>query len=149
MISANTIRAMKLLKEGKLRPMTSSNVTWKQGKYDINGTEYFFRSKWEANYALYLDWLKKKKEIKDWLYEKDTFWFEQIKRGCRSYKPDFKIINYNDTIEYHEVKGWMDSKSKTKINRMRIYYPKIKLIVIQEKEYNALKKWGSLFGWLD
>jgi len=115
------------------------NSRGNQGYYDINGKKIFFRSSWEANYALYLNFLINKKQIKGWEYEKDTFWFEKIKRGIRSYKPDFKIYNNNETIEYHEVKGWMDKKSKTKLNRMRIYYPDIKLILIDSECYRNLK----------
>ena len=66
--------------------------------------------------------------------------FEAIKFGTRSYRPDFKIYNNNGTIEYHEVKGYMDAKSKTKIKRMAKYYPKIKLIIIDGPVYNDIKK---------
>jgi len=111
----------------------------KRGWYDINGIQMFFRSKWEVNYALYLDWLKKIGEIKDWKYEEDVFIFEKIKFGTRSYRPDFKIFNNDGSIHYDEVKGYMNSQSKTKINRMRIYYPKIKLNIIDEKAYNSIK----------
>jgi hypothetical protein len=90
----------------------------------------FFRSKWEANYARYLNWLKKMNYIKDWKYEEDEFWFEDIKRGTRSYLPDFKIYNSNGTIEYIEVKGWMDDKSRTKLSRMQKYYPNIKISIV-------------------
>src|SRR3990167_4727338 len=111
------------------------------GKYDIgNKKNMFFRSSWEANYALYLDFLIKNKEIKSWEFEKDTFWFEKIKRGVRSYKPDFKVITNKDLIEYHEVKGWMDAKSKTKLKRMTKYYPKIKMVLIDEDCYKDIKK---------
>ena len=96
----------------------------RRGYYNINGKEIFLRSKWEANYALYLDFLIKQKQIKKWEYEAETFMFEEIKLGVRSYTPDFKIINNDNSQEYHEVKGWMDPKSKTKIKRMAKYYPK-------------------------
>lgn len=120
-----------------------------RGWFDINGRKMFFRSKWEVNYALYLDWLVKQNEIQKWEYEVDVFIFEKIKFGTRSYKPDFKIFNNNGTIEYHEIKGWMDNRSKTKIKRMRIYYPKIKLIVIEKVGYNDLvKKVGRLCGFI-
>jgi hypothetical protein len=112
----------------------------RMGHFDINGKDIFFRSSWEANYALYLDFLIKAKQIKKWEYEIDTFWFEKIKRGIRSYKPDFKIFNNNGSIEYHEVKGYMDKKSITKIKRMAKYYPKIKLIVIDQYSYKDIKK---------
>jgi len=110
--------------------------------------KYYFRSGWEMNYSMYLEFLKKHKSIKDWEYEVDTFWFEKIKRGVRSYTPDFKIFNNNNTIEYHEVKGWMDAKSKTKLSRMNKYYPDIKVKVINETSYNELKRNSKLFGFI-
>lgn len=107
----------------------------KKGWVDFDsGKRYFFRSGWEMRYAAYLDVLLKGKAIKDWTYEEDTFWFEKIRRGVRSYTPDFKIYYKDGSIEYHEVKGYMDAKSKTKLNRMRIYYPEVKIIVIGSKE---------------
>jgi hypothetical protein len=129
-------RMSNMQKTGKMRVGYSRG---RQGKYNINGTNIFFRSLWEANYALYLDFLKSNNVIKKWTFEEDTFWFEKIKRGVRSYKPDFKITLNNDSIEYHEVKGYMDSKSKTKLNRMRIYYPEIKMVLIEKKQYDEIK----------
>jgi hypothetical protein len=89
-----------------------------------------------------------KKEIKSWRHESKTFWFENIRRGVRSYLPDFEITNNDGGVEYHEVKGYMDNRSKTKIKRMAKYYPETKLIVICKKEYTAIKKWSRLIdGW--
>ena len=120
----------------------------KRGWWENGKKKYFMRSKWEMNYACYLDFLIKHKQIKDWEYEAETFWFNKIKRGVRSYTPDFLIYNNNRTIEYHEVKGFMDAKSKTKLNRMRIYYPKIKMVVIDSERYKEIKKQSGLFkGW--
>lgn len=110
----------------------------KRGYYDINGTTIFFRSKWEANYALYLDFLTDHKKIKKWEYEPDTFIFEAIQFGTRSYTPDFKVFDFKDEFEYHEVKGYMDSKSKTKLKRMDKYYPNIKLKLVAGDEYNII-----------
>jgi hypothetical protein len=115
-----------------------SNI--QRGEYDINGTTIFFRSKWEANYALYLDFLIDCKEIIKWEFEPDTFMFGKIKLGIRSYTPDFKVFNNNSSHEYHEVKGYMDSKSKTKLKRFAKYYPDEKLILIDGPQYNLLKK---------
>jgi hypothetical protein len=111
----------------------------KRGYYDINGKTIFLRSKWEANYALYLDFLIKAKQIKSWEYEKDNFIFHKIQSGTRSYRPDFKIIKPNGSIEYHEVKGYMDAKSKTKLKRMKKYYPDIKMVLIDKEVYLGLK----------
>ena len=112
----------------------------RQGHYNINGKDIYFRSLWEANYALYLDFLIKNHEIKSWEFEPQTFWFEKIKRGIRSYLPDFKVYKNDDSFEYHEVKGWMDKKSVTKLKRMKKYYPNIRVIVIDEDSYKDIKK---------
>lgn len=123
------------------RLMNSSNPysRTKSGKRaDLDGL--FLRSSWEANYARYLNWLISINQIKKWEFEPDGFEFTAIKRGTRFYIPDFKITNMDDSIEYHEVKGWMDKKSQTKLSRMAKYYPDIILIVIGAKEYRAIAK---------
>ena len=110
----------------------------RMGTYNINGREIYFRSLWEANYALYLDFLAAQKQIKAWQFESKTFWFEAIRRGVRSYKPDFEVENLDGTIEFHEVKGWMDAKSKTKLKRMAKYHPDVKMIVVAGKQYKEI-----------
>lgn len=134
---------MKVLSQN--RPAFTMYSRAKMGWEEINGHKYFFRSSWEKIYAEYLQFLKDRKEIVEWLYEPQVFWFEKIKRGVRSYKPDFKVINNNGTEEFHEVKGYMDNKSKTKIKRMAIYYPKVKLIVIDKYAFKEIQKWEKLF----
>lgn len=126
------------------------NSTWKQSWENIGGKRKFYRSRWEANYARYLEWLKTLGEIKDWEHEPETFWFEKIKRGTRTYTPDFKVTEKDGSIIFHEVKGWMDSRSITKIKRMRIYHPEIKLKVIDSSSYKALQKSVSMIvpGWI-
>lgn len=119
---------------------TVGTVKPRAGWLELGGRKFYFRSRWEANYARFLEWLKSKKIILDWEYELETFWFEGIRRGCVSYKPDFKLYNLDKTSEYHEVKGWLDPKSKTKIKRMAKYYPDIKLILINKKTYRDLEK---------
>lgn len=113
---------------------------------DLDNQHY--RSAWEANYARYLNFLKARGEITAWQYEPDTFWFHEIKRGVRSYLPDFKIFE-GDRHHYVEVKGWMDQKSKTKLARMAKYYPEVDLRLVGAKEYRQLQKCiGSLIpGW--
>lgn len=117
----------------------------KNGWYEIEGLKYYFRSGWEVVYARYLEWLLQSGEIKKWQYEPDTFWFEEIKRGVRSYLPDFKVFNKDGSFEYHEVKGYMDSKSVTKLKRMTKYYPEVKMVLIDKGPYLEVKKWERLF----
>ncbi len=104
----------------------------------------FFRSSWEANYARYLNWLKDRKEILDWEYEPQLFVFAGVTRGPISYTPDFKVFETDGSYRWHEVKGWMDSKSKSKLRRMAKFYPEETVIIIGSVEYYALKKWSGL-----
>lgn len=123
-------------------------VTWKGGWREIGGKRGYYRSRWEANYARYLEFLKTHGEIVEWEHESKVFWFEGIKRGVMSYLPDFRVVLKNDKEEFHEVKGWMDTRSKTKIKRMRIYHPEVKLLVIDAAWFKSMKAWQSLIpGW--
>ena len=111
-----------------------------RGEYECSKGLVFFRSLWEANYALYLDFLMKNGDILNWSYEPVVFIFEKIKFGTRSYKPDFKIFNSDGTVEYHEVKGYMTKKSLTQLKRMSNYYPEVKVVVIDRKYYADMVK---------
>lgn len=127
-----------------------NKCSWKQQWAEFGGKRNYYRSQWELNYARYLEMLKSLGEIKEWEHEPDTFWFEGVKRGTTSYLPDFKVTENNGSIAYHEVKGWMDAKSKTKIRRMAKYHPDVKLIVIDSKAYKALERQvkGLVDGWI-
>lgn len=102
----------------------------------------FFRSRWEANYARYLKFLQENGKIASWDYECQEFWFEKIKRGTRSYKPDFKVVYKDGSYEWHEVKGWMDAKSKTRLERMKRYFPNEKVVVIDDAWFRSARKQG-------
>lgn len=125
------------------------NASWKAAWRNIGGIDKYYRSRWEANYARYLQWLLENKKIANWQHEPETFWFDAVKRGCVSYLPDFKVTEIDGSISYHEVKGWMDDRSKTKIKRMKKYYPEINLIIIEKKQYQELVKKvsGLINGW--
>ncbi|WP_040263705.1 DUF1064 domain-containing protein [Pseudomonas massiliensis] len=115
------------------------NASWKAGWREIGGVRKYYRSKWEANYAHYLEWLKQQGQIASWAHEPKTFWFEGVKRGCVSYLPDFLVIENDGREAFHEVKGWMDARSATKIKRMAKYHPDVTLIVIDSSAYGKLK----------
>lgn len=125
---------------GNKQTMNRANASWKAAWREIGGYKKYYRSRWEANYARYLEWMRLQGLIAGWLHEPDTFWFEGIKRGCMSYLPDFKVKELDGTESYHEVKGWMDDRSKTKIKRMAKYHPTVKLIVVDGKDYKLLEK---------
>lgn len=122
-------------KNGTLYP--PKHGSWKAAWREIGGKRLYARSRWEANYARYLEFLKQASEILEWEHEPETFWFNNIKRGVRSYLPDFKVTFKDGHVEYHEVKGWMDDRSKTKIKRMKKYYPDTVLVVRDAAWYKA------------
>ena len=106
-----------------------STAAWRK----IGDREIYFRSLWEANFSKWLEYQKQSVMIKDWEHEPQTFWFESIKRGVRSYLPDFKVINLEGDHYWVEVKGYYDSKSLTKIKRFNKYYPNESLRLIDAK----------------
>jgi hypothetical protein len=128
------------IKNGTLNPNINSSNPYsrtKSGKReDLNNT--FFRSAWEANIARYFNYVGIK-----WQFEPKMFVFQDIKRGCVSYTPDFYLP---DEDRWVEVKGWMDDKSKTKLNRFKKFYPEeyAKLEIISAKEYKEYAKYSRL-----
>lgn len=113
---------------------------YKGGWAEISGKRRFFRSKWEINYAHYLESLKSKGEILDWEFEPETFFFEGVRQGHTSYLPDFKVTYPDGTHAWHEVKGWMDPGSKTKLARMAKYFPEEKIYVVDSEVYKTIER---------
>jgi predicted nuclease of restriction endonuclease-like RecB superfamily len=112
-------------------------MSWRE----IGEKKFYFRSQWEYEYAKYLEFLKFNQQIESWEFEPETFWFEEIRRGTRSYLPDFRVKRCDGTHYYVEVKGYYDRKSLTKIKRFRKYYPNEELILI---DGDWFKKHGKL-----
>jgi hypothetical protein len=147
---ASTLKQCKtrVAKFGKLA-LNKPHGSWKSGWRIIAGRNIYARSRWEANYARYLEFLKKHKEIKEWEHEPETFWFDKIKRGCRSYLPDFRVTLNDGSTEYHEVKGWVDARSITKAKRMKKYHPTVKIVTLGADWYksNRIKLSGLIPEW--
>jgi hypothetical protein len=115
---------------------------------DLNGK--YFRSRYEANYARYLNWLIAQGQITKWEYEPERFSFPTIKHGTTSYLPDFRVTITNGEIEYHEVKGWDYAKGQTARRRFNKYYSHLKLILLDKSFFRALRKQGidrMIEGW--
>lgn len=109
----------------------------------------YVRSSWEANMCRLLNFMVAEKMIDRWEYEPKTFWFvpglvdprrgRGVIRGCVSYKPDFHVWERGAGAPvWWELKGFMDSKSKTKLQRMKKYYPAETVILIDAAEYRRL-----------
>jgi hypothetical protein len=102
---------------------------------EIGGKRCYFRSLWERNFSRWLQYQKEHGMILDWQHEPYTFWFDKIKRGVRSYKPDFYVLISHTQGDHYwvEVKGYKDPKSLTKLKRMKLYHPDQTIRLIDAK----------------
>lgn len=106
----------------------------------------YVRSRWEGNVCRVLNLLKENKNIKSWDYEYKTFEFP-LKKGTRFYTPDFRIVNKNGLVEWWEVKGYMNPRSKTQLRRFQKYYPNeyANLFLITGETYKEIERcWSSI-----
>lgn len=94
-----------------------------------------YHSKKEAEYAAYLDTLKKAGEIKEWERQVKIDLKGLAGRKVASYYVDFKVIDKNDNIEYIEVKGFQTEawrlKWKLFEQQVEIEEPEAKLRVVK------------------
>ncbi len=134
------IKAKAAKNDGKVSAGTGENGrSWKAAWREIGGQRCYFRSRWEANYARYLQTLVEASEILSWEHEPKAFWFEGIRRGSMSYLPDFRVVDTAGNVTFHEVKGWMDERSTTKLARMAKYFPEVAMVVIDSVSYKKLR----------
>jgi len=94
------------------------------------------RSNWEANFARILNAYNIK-----FSFEPVVFSFP-IKRGTKSYTPDFYI---EKSSEWVEIKGYLDDKSKIKLKRFKRYYEEdfSRLTFIISKYSNSAKSFAA------
>ena len=131
---AIAMKAIETKIKNNISPQTTSN-SYSRTKGGIRkDLGIYFRSSWEANIARILDY-----ENIEWKYEYKRFYFDDKSDGILSYQPDFYLPQFHKWIE---VKGWMDEKSKIRLNRFSIEYPdqNKNLILIDEHFYHDLQK---------
>lgn len=109
------------------------------------------KSIWELNFGHFLRWQKSLGQIQEWEYEPVVFKFTKITRGCTEYRPDFRIQESVGKHFWVEVKGFWDARSKTKLARMRRYYPKEEIRLVGREWFaEALRSGlaGAVPGWV-
>lgn len=150
----NSVEHREALSERMSKRMLDDNA--KSNNYSRTKKGYFkkdnllipMRSSWELNYAHYLNKLEKESKIVKWEYEPDVFKFPELRIGVKVYTPDFKVFYQGGKVIYHEVKGWMDIKSKIKLKLMKTHYPLTKIKLIDKVKYKAIeKKKLTIDGW--
>jgi hypothetical protein len=134
-----------------MNPEMFPQVSTRRGKggraEDLNGI--YFRSSWERNWARYLNFLISQGLVVAWEYESKTFEFVGIKRGSRFYTPDFLVTYPDGHQEFDEIKGYMDPRSKTKLQRMAKYHPDVKVNLVDADRYRTIQRQVSALipGW--
>lgn len=114
----------------------------------IGGQRIYFRSRRERRYAEHLEMLRQAGAITSWEHEPRRFEFP-LRRGTNSYLPDFRVVFADGRVEWHEVKGWMDGRSRVALERMLRHYPDevvlvngvpASLAIAQAKAHDAARK---------
>ncbi len=109
------------------RPTSPKAARAKAGiRPDIDSNLYFF-SRWEANFARVLNFLKI-----EWVFQPRTF---DLK--FQKYTPDFYLPYYNN---YIEIKNFLSDYSLKRDQGFRSLYPKEKLILILKEDYLKLQE---------
>lgn len=119
------------------------STEFKAGTYAVGDKEIYFRSLWEANYGLYLEWLKQQGQIHDWEYEPERYYFiltegNRQKALGNGYLPDFRIWTSKTDFYLAEIKG--RPQGMIKLKRMKKYYPHIKIELVDRRSYGDLKR---------
>ncbi len=97
---------------------------WTEAIFD--GQAYHFRSKFERNWAAYLQFLVETGEIERWEYEPVTFYFAGEKTAPVQYTPDFRIwVKGELNFYYQETKGHFDGKTNKKFQRLDKHFPHV------------------------
>lgn len=118
---------------------------------------HFFRSAWEADCYRFIKHLQQHRQVLNGLdkqirsieVEPHTFTFTQFghTHGTIAYTPDLRVSNTIDYV-WIEVKGWLDAQDKTRIRRLKKYYPNEfkKLVAITGSPNTAATKFFEEMG---
>lgn len=89
-----------------------------------------YRSKWEHAYASHLDFEKWIGDIADWAYEPQKL---EIGIGAK-YTPDFRVVQTDGAIEFHEVKGHRREAAIVRIKSAAKQYPEFTFVLVTKKD---------------
>jgi len=125
--------------EPPLQKKYGNQPTW--GTFD--GKSIKFRSKAEYNWALYCQFRKELDPkddgyLREWGYELQRIEFDGNDRAPRSYLPDFWITEAGGRVHIEEVKGFLDSPTRSKCRKWFNERPEpIHLILVSFTKKNA------------
>ena len=100
----------------------------KFGNVETKVLGILFRSKLEANHALYLESERQKGRIKGWRYEVPIALHAKGGGKVGDYIVDFEV-DMGDYKEWHEVKGMWTDLARWKVKHCRLEYNRIVRII--------------------
>lgn len=106
----------------------------------VGGKSCHFRSKFERNWAKYLEFLKEQGEIFDWNYETIDLIFANEIKGVKSWLIDFTVEKNDGSLYYQECKGLLEGKDVTRFIRASKYYPNAKIELVLQGKPSGKKK---------
>ena len=95
-----------------------------------------FRSKWELDYARYLDVLKATRRIVDWDYEPERL---EIGAGAH-YTPDFRVMLPGGGYEFREVKGYQREAAMVRLKVAAKHFPHRRFVLVTRKRGDWVHK---------
>ena len=126
---------------GQEVPKQYKFVDHHRGWRKINGRRIYFPNRTEANYFRYLLWQKEHGLVMDFEYQPKPFDFVPfgVVRGITSYRPDFRVVDREGKEYFVETKGYVQKDLKTKLNRMRKFYPLVEVRVVLYRDYKDVE----------
>jgi hypothetical protein len=130
------------------KPISKPYLNFKKQYAVIAGKVWHFDSQYEKNYALYLQYLKEKGEIVDYIKntttfpftEKATYVIRSVLRFISGYRPDFIVFYADDRYEIHEIKGWKNEKMHAQLEQMEKDYPALSVKIIDKEFIKRISK---------
>ncbi len=102
----------------------------------VGGKDCKFDSNGEHKLANYLQLLKEQGYIKDWERESHSFILIDT-----SWKVDFTVRNNDDSFEYYEYKGAVESRTRKLIMQVAEFHPQAQITMVMANK-RGVKKLG-------
>lgn len=103
----------------------------------LHADKYHGMNRTEAAYAGTLEVGKMVGEIKSWRFQAMTLKLADDTR----YTPDFMVVRPDDTIEFHEVKGFWRDDARVKIRVAADFFPLFRFVAVRKVKCSWEYEW--------
>lgn len=131
---------------------------FRKASVTLSGRIATYHSRYEADWARYLDHLQQGGQIRAWVQNTTRFNLSEgveyaTKAGVDtawSWTPDFLVWLSDGTCEIHEVSGWRHNRKAVQLEQFAIDYPNIPVREVLKADLIAIQKSGlagEIHGW--